>query len=559
MTPAELEAALAQIVARSIPDSELVGAPRPVVMVERPRVRAHGDYATAVALELGRLLHRPPRTLAEELAVQIRAVPGIREVEVAGPGFLNLRLSAEARGQVAGVVCAQGVAYGASSAASGQRINVEFVSANPTGPMHVGHARWAAVGDALARLLAATGAEVAREFYVNDAGRQITLLGESLRARALQARGHDAATPADGYQGDYVAEVAGRILEGHPGVLEQPVEAQLATFTAEGLRILLGEIQASLESFGVHFDRYYSERAGLHDSGAIPAAIARLRAQGHVYDADGAVWLRTTDFGDDKDRVLLRSTGEPTYFAADAAYYLDKRDRGFDKVIILLGADHHGYIQRMRAIAAAAGDDPEDSLELLIGQMVSLTRHGEPVKMSKRAGDFVAFDDLLEAVGVDAARYSLVRSSIDSALELDLDLIGRQSAENPVYYVQYAHARIASLLRHADDLGIGLPPPAQVDYGLLVQDRESDLLAALADFPRIVAAAAARRAPHGLARYLEELAGTYHRFYDSCRVLPLGDERPGELTGARLTLCAATRIVLANGLGLLGVRAPERM
>jgi arginyl-tRNA synthetase len=422
--------------------------------------------------------------------------------------------------------------------------------------MHVGHARSATCGDALARLLEATGHDVTREFYVNDAGAQTDKLAESLYVRARQQRGTDIPFPEDGYHGDYVGETAATLLAERPDVLSLPAEEALAWFKERGLAVLLGEIQASLATFGVHFDVWFSERS-LHETGEIDKAVARFREQGRVYEEDGAVWLRTTDFGDDKDRVLLRSDRTPTYFAADCAYYLDKRERGAEMVIIQVGADHHGYTGRMKAMVACYGDDPDRDFHLLIGQMVNVMRDGVVVKMSKRAGTYVDFDEVVQAVGVDAARYSLVRSSMDSDLTLDVDLVTRHDPENPVFYVQYAHARIASLLRNAAEMGVARGET--YDAALLSHEREGDLLRALGEFPRIVRSACELDAPHRVARYLEELAGVYHRFYDACRVLP-GESGPdAATTQARLWLCEATRTVLANGLSLLGVSAPDRM
>jgi arginyl-tRNA synthetase len=460
-------------------------------------------------------------------------------------------------GRIAAAVVEAGESYGRTTSAAGERVNLEFVSANPTGPIHLGGTRWAAVGDALARVLAASGADVTREYYFNDAGAQIDRFAASLDATA---RGVE--IPEDGYHGAYVADIAARVVAARPGLLEEPDEKRLDAFRRDGVELMFDAIKASLHEFGVDFDVYFSERT-LHDSGEVTAAVERLKEQGHTYTADGALWLRTSEFGDDKDRVLVKSDGTTTYFTADAAYYLDKRGRGFDRCFYMLGADHHGYVARLKAIAACAGDDPDRNIEILIGQLVNLVRDGKPVRMSKRAGTVITLDDLVEAVGVDAARYSLVRSSIDSTLELDLDLLTRQTNDNPVFYVQYAHARIASLLRNAAEFGVALAAPSDVDVSLLTHERESDLLRALGDFPRIVATSAELRAPHRIARYLEELAGTYHRFYDVCRVLPLGlktgDEEATPLTFARLLLVQATRTVLRNGLGLLGVSAPERM
>ena len=547
MTPADLASLVADAVAAEFGPDAMTGQ----VVVERPRQREHGDYATNVALQLAKPLGRSPRDVAALLAARLADADGISKVDVAGPGFLNITLAGDALGALAGTIVEKGAAYGRSDAGGKRKVNLEFVSANPTGPMHVGHARWAACGDALARLLEATGHDVTREYYVNDAGAQTDRLAASLYARA---RGAD--VPEDGYHGDYVDETARALLAERPDVLDLPEDEALAWFKERGLAVLLGEIQATLRAFGVEFDVWTAERS-LHTSGEIEQAIERFRAQGRVFEEEGAIWLRTTDFGDDKDRVLVRSDGTPTYFAADCAYYLDKRLRGAEKVVIQVGADHHGYTGRMKAMVACYGDDPERDFHLLIGQMVNLTRGGEPVKMSKRAGTFVAFDDLIEAVGNDAARYSLVRSSMDSDLTLDIDLVTRHDAENPVFYVQYAHARISSVLRNAAELGIARGH--SYDASLLTHEREGDLLRALGELPRIVRSATELDAPHRVARYLEELAGVYHRFYDACRVLPGENGPPPELTTARLWLCEATRTVLANGLALLGVTAPERM
>ncbi|MFZ5869335.1 MAG: arginine--tRNA ligase [Actinomycetota bacterium] len=556
MTPAELSDAVTAALRAAVAVGELAVdlADLPLdAGVARPRQKEHGDYATNVALQLARRAGVPPRQLAETLAGRLRAVPGIARAEVAGPGFVNLTLERAAAGELARTVVTAGPAYGRTETLAGQRVNLEFVSANPTGPIHIGGVRWAAVGDALARLLEASGAAVTREYYFNDAGAQIDRFARSLLA---VARGEP--VPEDGYAGAYVKDIAAEVAHRHPGVAALDEDAALAVFRREGIALMFAEIRRSLADFGVHFDVYFNEKT-LHEKGELDAALRRLRAHGHVYDADGAVWLRTTDFGDDKDRVLVKSDGEWTYFAADCAYYLDKRERGFDKVVIMLGADHHGYVGRMRAMVACFGDDPDAHFEALIGQLVHLVRDGQPVRVSKRAGNVVTLEDLVDAVGVDAGRYALARASADSPLEIDLDLWSRQTADNPVFYVQYAHARIASLLRHAADLAVTRGGDAEFQPGLLTHPREGDLLGALGEFPRVVASAAELREPHRVARYLEELAGTYHRFYDSCRVLPQGDEPAGDLTRARLWLCEATRVVLGNGLGLLGVHAPERM
>nr|WP_244615886.1 arginine--tRNA ligase [Stackebrandtia albiflava] len=517
--------------------------------VERPRNPEHGDYASNLSLQVAKRVGRPPREVAELIAARLREVPGVAGVDVAGPGFLNIRLAADATGVIAGQVVAAGDAYGHNDSMAGHRLNLEFVSANPVGPVHIGSVRWAAVGDALARVLRASGADVATEYYFNDAGVQIDHFTASLLAAA---KGEP--TPENGYVGGYITDLARQVVADHPGVLESPDASEV--FRTEGIALMFAEIRESLARFGVHFDVYFNEK-DLHDRGELDAALQRLRDQGRVFEADGATWLRTTDFGDDKDRVLRKSDGQWTYFAADCAYYLDKRQRGFDRVVIMLGADHHGYIGRMRAMAACFGDDPQTHLEILIGQMVNLLRDGEPVKMSKRAGTFVTLDDLVEAIGADAGRYALARYSSDSTIDLDLDLWTKASSENPVYYVQYAYSRISSLLRNAAELGLSRGD--DYDASLLSHPRESDLLKQLAEFPAVVAAAAELREPHRIARYAEDLAGTYHRFYEACRVLPRGDDEFTATGAARLWAVEATRVVLANALGLLGVSAPEKM
>jgi arginyl-tRNA synthetase len=519
--------------------------------VERPRNPEHGDYASNIALQLGKRVGLSPRDLAAAVAKNLQETPGIDAVEIAGPGFLNIRLSTAAAGELARIVVEAGRSYGRSDTLAKEKVNLEFVSANPTGPVHLGHTRWAAVGDALGRILSAAGADVTREHYVNDAGVQMARFGESVRAAA-----NNQPTPPDGYPGQYIQDIARQIVTANPEILDKTDEEQKVAFQSEGYKAMLKEMQDSLERFGVHFDVWFSEKT-LHDGGAVEHALDELRKQGHVFDADGAIWLRTTDFGDDKDRVLIRSNGEKTYFAADAAYYINKRERGFDRCIYMLGADHHGYIGRLKAIAACAGDDPERNIEVLIGQLVSLLRGGEPVRLSKRAGTLITLDELIEVVGVDAARYSLARSSTDSPLTLDIEVITRQKNDNPVFYVQYVGARTASVARNAAELG--LHRTETYEPGLLAHEKELDLLKALGDFPAVVATAAELREPHRVARYLEELAGAYHRFYDNCRVLPQGDEPISETNRARLWLNDATRQVIVNGLDLLGVSAPERM
>ncbi|MGH3319385.1 MAG: arginine--tRNA ligase [Streptosporangiaceae bacterium] len=553
MTPAQLSSAVVAAVRDAVDAGELSVAVPESATIERPKKKQFGDYATNVALQLARPAGRRPREVAELLAARLRETAGIAKVEVAGPGFLNVILEAAAQGELARTIVQKGWAYGRSEAYAGERLNLEFVSANPTGPLHIGAARWAALGDALGRLFEASAAEVTREYYVNDAGSQIDAFTASLLAAA---RGEPA--PEDGYAGAYVKEIADAVVRRAPGVLDAPHDEELETFRGEGLDLMLTEIKSSLADFRTRFDVYVSE-SELHDKGALDHALARLRAEGRVYEADGATWLRTTDYDDDKNRPLVRSNGLPTYFFADCAYYLDKRERGSGRCLYMLGADHHGYIGRLKAMAACFGDDPERTIEVLIGQMVNLTRNGRPVRMSKRAGDVITMDDLVEAVGVDAARYALCRASVDQPIDIDLDLWTRRTQDNPVFYVQYAHARIASLLRNAGDMCVERGPAEVFRPGLLAHEREGDLLGALGEFPRVVGQAAELREPHRVARYLEGLAGTYHRFYDACRVLPVGDEDVTDLTRARLWLCEATRVVLESGLTLLGVTAPDRM
>ncbi|MEJ8281869.1 arginine--tRNA ligase [Pseudonocardia spirodelae] len=516
--------------------------------VERPRNPEHGDYATNVALRTAKKAGVNPRELATWLSEELAARDGIASAEIAGPGFINLRLAADAQGAIVGEVLAAGAGYGTGDELAGRNVNLEFVSANPTGPLHLGGTRWAAVGDALGRVLSARGAKVTREYYFNDAGAQIDRFVDSLVAAA---QGEPA--PENGYGGDYIAEIAQRVVAAEPGALQLPGTERDEVFRRVGVGFMFDEIAQKLGEFRVEFDVWFHEQS-LHDSGAVEASVAALKENGSLYEADGAWWLRSTDHGDDKDRVVIKSDGRPAYIAGDIAYLRDKRARGFDLCIYMLGADHHGYVARLKAAAAAFGDDPA-VVEVLIGQLVNLVKDGTPVRMSKRAGTVVTMDDLVGAVGVDAARYSLVRSSVDSSLDIDLDLLASRTSENPVFYVQYAHARLSSLARNAADLGV---TPGS-DYGLLEHPREGDLIRTLGEFGDVVRTAAELREPHRIARYLESLAGAYHKFYDSCRVLPQGDEEVSDLHRARLALCVAARTVLANGLSLLGVEAPERM
>jgi len=552
VTPEQLASTIVDVLQALVDDGDVSlpdGVPTTVV-VERPRSKEHGDYATNVALQLAKKAGTNPRAFADLVAERLRSAYGIAAVDIAGPGFLNITVAAGAQGEVAADVLTAGAAYGRNDALAGERINVEFISANPTGPLHLGHTRWAAVGDALARVLDAAGADVEREFYINDRGSQMDKFGASVEARA---KGEP--VPEDGYQGAYVDDVAQQVLAEEPGILDLPDDERVVAFREAGYRIQLAEQQRSLDTFRTHFDVWFSERS-LHADSSVADSLEKLRGQGHVFDADGAVWMRTTDFGDDKDRVLIRSNGELTYFASDTAYYLDKRGRGFDRCIYLLGADHHGYVGRLRAMAACAGDDPDRNVEVMIGQLVKILQDGEELKLSKRAGTLVTLAELVDLIGVDALRYTLTRFPVDSPLTLDVAEMTRQASDNPVFYVQYVAARTASLVRNARDLGV---PDLEFDPALLTHEKEGALLRALAEFPRVVAAAAQLREPHRVARYLENTASSFHKFYDVCRVLPQGDEEFSELHGARLVLVSATRTVFRNGLDLLGVTAPERM
>ncbi|WP_007023396.1 arginine--tRNA ligase [Saccharomonospora iraqiensis] len=551
MTPAALADLVRSSAVRVLADRGLDHNVLPErVTVERPRNPEHGDYATNLALQVAKKVGLAPRELAEALADVISDTDGVESAEVAGPGFLNLRLAADAQGEIVRRVLRAGAAYGHGTALAGHRINLEFVSANPTGPIHLGGTRWAAVGDALGRVLTAQGAEVTREYYFNDAGAQIDRFVRSLTAAA---RGEDA--PDDGYAGAYVHDIAAEVVRKEPDVLSLPAVERDEVFRRLGVGLMFDEIKRSLHEFGTDFDVFFHEDS-LHSSGAVSDVVEELKRAGSLYFADEAWWLRSTEHGDDKDRVVIKSDGDPAYIAGDLAYLRDKINRGFDLCLYMLGADHHGYIARLKAAAAAMGHSP-DTVEVMIGQMVNLVSGGEPVRMSKRAGTVVTLEDLVEAVGVDAARYELARYSVDSTIDVDLDLLRRHTNENPVFYVQYAHARLASLQRNAAELGLARRPDA--DVGLLTHPREGDLIRTIGEFPDVLTKAAELREPHRVARYLESLASAYHKFYDVARVLPQGDEEPTPLTDARLALCEAARQVLANGLGLLGVSAPERM
>ena len=547
-----LAAQIQAAISRAIERGDLIGTVPESIPLERPKNRDHGDYASSIALQLAKPAGKNPRDVAEMLKADLESLAEVSAVNIAGPGFINITLNRASQADLVRTILTAQEKYGRGTALAGVKINLEFISANPTGPLHLGHTRWAAVGDALGRVLTAAGADVTREFYINDRGNQMDLFGQSVQAAALGQP-----IPEDGYKGEYIADLAKEVLAQNPAITTLVDEMRLIEFRETAYQLQLKDQQRVLDTFNTHFDVWFSERS-LHDGGSVEHGVEKLRSQGHVFEVDGATWLRTTDFGDDKDRVLVKANGDLTYFSSDTAYYINKRERGFDICIYMLGADHHGYIHRLKATAACAGDNPGYNIDVLIGQLVKIMEGGEEVKLSKRAGTIITLEELVEKVGVDAARYTLIRYPVDTPMVMDIDVLKRNTNENPVYYVQYAHARIAAVLRNAAELKIpaGLEnfDPAQLSH-----DRENELLGSLAEFPRIVAGAAELREPHRIARYLEELAGVYHGFYADCRVLPMGDEPILAIHSARINLCAATLQVLKNGLDLLGVSAPERM
>ena len=542
----QLAADVQAAVARAFAAAGFTGQVPASITLERPKNRDHGDYATSIALQLAKEAGKSPRDVAAVLQLEIAKIAGVSAVDIAGPGFINITLNRATQAELVRTILTKKKEYGRGKALHGVAINLEFISANPTGPLHLGHTRWAAVGDALGRVLSAAGAAVTREFYINDRGRQMDLFGQSVQAAATGQP-----IPEDGYQGNYITDLAKEVVAANPKI------ATSEEFREAAYKVQLAQQQRVLETFHTTFDVWFSERS-LHESGAVEHGLEKLRSQGHVFEEAGAVWLRTTDFGDDKDRVIVKEDGALTYFASDTAYYINKRERGFDICIYMLGADHHGYIHRLKATAACAGDNPEYNVEIMIGQLVKIMEGGEELKLSKRAGTIITLEELVEKVGVDAARYTLIRYPVDTPMVMDVDVLRRNTNENPVYYVQYAHARIAAVLRSAQELKIGAELDT-FDPTQLAHNRENELLGALAEYPRVVASAAEFREPHRVARYLEELAGVYHGFYADCRVLPLGDEAATAVHSARAALCAATMQVLANGLDLLGVSAPERM
>ena len=527
------------------------------LILDRPKNRDHGDYATSIALALAKEANMQPGVIAKVIVKtltdnKLLTTAGISKVDIAGPGFINITLESASQGVVVTEILTAGKKFGTSNTLAGKKINLEFVSANPTGPLHLGHTRWAAVGDSLGRVLAAAGAQVSREFYVNDRGNQMDLFGASIRAAALGK-----ARPEDGYHGEYIEDLAKEIVKSNPQITQLAESESISAFTQAGYKLQLEQQRKVLDNFGTHFDTWFSERS-LYEDNFFNHSLDKLKKEGHVFEQEGAIWLRTTDFGDDKDRVMIKSDGTFAYFASDSAYYVSKRERGFNLCIYMLGADHHGYVGRIKALAACAGDDPEKDVEVLIGQMVKIIEDGAELKLSKRAGTIITLEELVEKVGTDAARYTLIRFPTDTPMVMDVDLLRKNTNENPVYYVQYAHARICAVLRNAKELGI--------NYGLkfyapelLNHERERELVGLLAQYPKVLLSAAQLRQPHRVARYIEELAAQYHRFYNDCRVLPLGDEKVSDLNSARATLSQATAQVISNGLDLLGVNAPEKM
>ena len=552
MTPEELSKTIKKSLESLISAKKIAVNDIPEIKIERPKSKDHGDYASNIALMVAKPAGVNPREVAQLLVDELSKNAAFKKVEIAGPGFLNFTLESASLGEVVRTIIKEANKYGHTNTLQGQNINVEFISANPTGPLHLGHTRWAAVGDALARVLVASGAKVAREFYINDRGTQIDKFGISICAAA-----NNEAIPEDGYHGAYIKDLATEIVKEKPEILKLSKDKQVIEFREEGYKKQLKQQQSVLDDFRTHFDVWYSERS-LHSSGAVEKGLAVLKKHGHVFELEGATWLKTTDFGDDKDRVLIKADGEYTYFASDTAYYVDKRSRGFDVNIYLLGADHHGYVNRLRAVSACAGDDPDKNVEVLIGQLVKMLKNGQEVRLSKRAGNIITLEDLVDEVGVDAARYTLTRYPVETSLTLDIDLLTSHTNDNPVFYVQYAHARISAVLRAAVEKGIDWPKNT-FNPAVLITSQEAELLGALSEFPRIVAASASLREPHRVARYLEELATAYHSFYSACRVLPMDGELVTDVTNARLLLCAATRQVVRNGLDLLGVGAPEKM
>jgi arginyl-tRNA synthetase len=550
LTDLILAAHRAAVAAGTLPDT-----PLPPWTLELPRNPEHGDYATNLAMVLARAARMAPRKIAEALLAALDDPQGlVAGTEVAGPGFINFRLEAGAWTRVLVAVEEQGAAYGTTSVGAGRSVQVEFVSANPTGPLHVGHGRGAVVGDVLAHILAAAGFAVQREYYVNDAGNQMRILGRSVYLRYLEAAGRAVEFPDNHYRGEYIRDLAAQARQAWGTRFEtQPEDAAVEELGLWAGALILDGIRDDLAAFGVQFDRWFSEKQ-LHDAGEVGRILGELEDRGVAYREEGALWLRTSGHGDDKDRVLVKGDGLKTYFASDIAYHLDKYSRGFDQVVNVWGADHHGYVPRVKAALATVGIDPE-RLHVLLVQFVSLLRDGKPVSMSTRSGEFVTLRQVVDEVGRDAARFLFLTRSCDAALDFDLELAKRQTTDNPVFYVQYAHARICSVFRQAQAEGVAVPAAAEAALPRLEMDDERALLKLLHLFPETVEEAALLREPHRPVYYLQELAARFHSYYNKCRFLD--DDR--EVAGARLALAGGVRQVLRNGLTLLGVAAPETM
>jgi arginyl-tRNA synthetase len=551
---AQIRQTLTEAVNRAVAAGDLVGPAPAAILLEAPKDKAHGDFATNLAMVMARQEKKAPRAVAEAI---LRHLPTeetwIESAEVAGPGFINLRLKFGWVHQVLPAIQAEGDAFGRSDHGGGKRILLEYVSANPTGPMVLVQARSGAYGSTLARVLNAAGYHCDTEFYVNDAGNQVKLLAKSVDLRAQELRGATIEIPEGCYPGEYVIDAARALLEQYPDFLDRPEDERLAFLERWAPEYFRRDQEQVLRDYGVVFDRWFSERS-LRDAGKPAELVERLLQSGEAYEADGAIWMRTTKYGDDKDRVLVKSDGEYTYFAVDACYHMDKYERGYDVLIDILGQDHHGYLGRMKAMVECLGRS-KDSLEILFTQIVRLFKDGQEVRMSKRKGNFVLMEDLLDQVSVDAARYFFLMRGLDAHMDFDLDLANLKSSDNPVYYVQYAHARICSILRQAEEAGLSVPKAGEVDLGLLRDEAELDLMRKLAEFPEEIIAAADGREVHRLTRYTHELATLFHSFYTRCRVV----SEDGALSQARLLLCDATRTVLRNAFTLMGIQAPERM
>ena len=550
----ELEKVVDEAIAAAIADGALAMDEAPEAGLERPRDPENGDWASTVAMRSAKLAHANPRAIAEAIVAHLPANDVVKSAEIAGPGFINFRLTDSALQGVVARIRAEREDFGRSEAPEGERkVNLEYISANPTGPMHVGHGRWAALGDSMARVMRHAGYDVSEEFYVNDHGTQMDVFGNSIAVRYLQLLGHDVEMPEECYGGAYVRDIAQGVIdrEGDKYVDMSDDERRIA-MREIGYREMLENQRSLLEKFGTTFDKWFSERdlyvADENGQTAVDRALAVMRERGYVFEAEGATWFRSTDFGDDKDRVLIKANGELTYFTSDMAYHYDKIQRGFEKLIDIWGADHHGYIKRCEAMMEAWGFPGR--LEVVLGQLVNLLRDGEPVRMSKRTGEMVTFGELVDEVGVDATRFLMLSRSSDQPVDFDIEVAKKQDASNPVYYVQYAHARICSILRKAE-----VEIPADVDLTPLTHESELALMRKMDDFGEVVAAAARDRAPYRLTHYVQELASAFHQFYTNCHII--GEEEA--VQNARLALADATRILIALALGLLGVSAPERM